>query len=254
MKSLSDVRSSFLDFFAAQRPHRGAVLAAGAAQRSHPAVHQCGHGAVQEPLHRRGKAALRARHHGAEMRARRRQAQRSRQCRLYRPPSHLLRDAGQFLLRRLFQGRRDHLRLGISHQAIWACPRTSCWSRSMPTTTRLSALWEKIAGLPDRQDHPHRHQRQFLVDGRYRSLRPLLGNLLRPWRQRVRAARPARPRKMATASSNSGIWSSCSSSRWTRRPGSICPSPRSTPAWGWSASPPCCRASPAISRPICSAI
>ena len=58
----------------------------------------------------------------------------------------------------------------------------------------------------------------------------------------LRAARPARPTKTATVSSNSGISSSCSSSRSTRRRASTCPSPRSTPAWGSSASPPSCRA------------
>ena len=95
---------------------------------------------------------------------------------------------------------------------------------------------------------------QFLGDGRYRPLRLLLGNLLRPRRPALRAARPAARTKMATASSNSGTWSSCSSSRSTRRPASTCPSPRSTPAWGWSASPPSCRASPTITTSTCSAI
>ena len=31
-----------------------------------------------------------------------------------------------------------------------------------------------------------------------------------------------------------------------------CPSPRSTPAWGWSASPRCCRACIATTRSTCS--
>ena len=38
-----------------------------------------------------------------------------------------------------------------------------------------------------------------------------------------------------------------------RRPASTCPSPRSIPAWGWSASPPSCRASPTITKSTCSA-
>jgi alanyl-tRNA synthetase len=41
-----------------------------------------------------------------------------------------------------------------------------------------------------RQDHPHPDQRQFLGDGRYRSVRSLLGNLLRPWRPHL--GRPSR--------------------------------------------------------------
>ena len=43
------------------------------------------------------------------------------------------------------------------------------------------------AGIAHR---PHRHQRQFLGDGRHRPVRPVLGNLLRPRRQDPR--RPAR--------------------------------------------------------------
>jgi cytochrome d ubiquinol oxidase subunit II len=66
------------------------------------------------------------------------------------------------------------------------------------------------------------------------------------------AGRPAARTKTATASSNSGTWCSCSSSRWTRTPASNCPSRPSTPAWGSSASPPSCRASPTITTPICS--
>ena len=50
-------------------------------------------------------------------------------------------------------------------------------------------LWRRIAGLPDRPHHPHRDQRQFLVDGRYRPVRPVFGNLLRPRRPYPR--RPA---------------------------------------------------------------
>ena len=105
----------------AQRARGGRKLAAGAAQRSDPDVRQQRHGAVQERLHRAGEAALRPRHHGAEMRARRRQAQRPRQCRLHRAAPHLLRDAGEFLLRRLLQGAGDRLRLGAADAATSPC-------------------------------------------------------------------------------------------------------------------------------------
>ena len=44
-----------------------------------------------------------------------------------------------------------------------------------------------------RPHHPHRDQRQFLGDGRHRPLRPVLGDLLRPRRPYLRAARPAAP-------------------------------------------------------------
>ena len=73
------------------------------------------------------------------MRARRRQAQRPRQCRLHRAPSHLLRDARQFLVRRLLQGARDRARLEPDHQGVRAARRTSCSSPSTTTTTRRPA-------------------------------------------------------------------------------------------------------------------
>ena len=148
MKSLSDVRSGFLDFFAERRPHRGPVLAAGAAQRPHPAVHQCGHGPVQEPVHRRGKAPLQPRHHGAEMRPRRRQAQRPGQCRLHRPASHLLRDAGEFLLRRLFQGRRHHFAWDFVSKVV-GLPKDKLLVTVYPTDDQARQLWKKIAGFSD---------------------------------------------------------------------------------------------------------
>jgi SAM-dependent methyltransferase len=57
------------------RARSGGVLAARAEERPHASLHQCGHGAVQERLHRPGEARLFPRYHRAEMRARGRQAQ-----------------------------------------------------------------------------------------------------------------------------------------------------------------------------------
>ena len=51
-------------------------------------------------------------------------------------------------------------------------------------------LWKKIAGLPDSRIIRIADLGQFLVDGRHRPLRPLLGDLLRPRRPHPR--RPAR--------------------------------------------------------------
>ena len=67
---------------------------------------------------------------------------------------------------------------------------------------------------PARQPHhPHRHLGQFLGDGRYRPVRPVLGDLLRSRREHPRRPARAVPTPMATASSRSGISSSCSTSR-----------------------------------------
>jgi hypothetical protein len=72
---------------------------------------------------RPGEARLLARHHVAEVRARRRQAQRPRKRGLHQSPPHVLRDAGQLQLRRLLQEGRHRLRVGADHLArvVWAC-------------------------------------------------------------------------------------------------------------------------------------
>jgi alanyl-tRNA synthetase len=49
--------------------------------------------------------------------------------------------------------------------------------------------WRRLPGCRGAH-HPHRDLRQFLVDGRHRPLRPLLGNLLRSWR--AYSGRPSR--------------------------------------------------------------
>ena len=225
-----------------------AVLAAGAAQRPDADVHELRHGAVQERLHRARAPRLRARRHQPEMRARRRQAQRPRQRRLHRPPPHLLRDARQLLVRRLLQGTGDPLRLGALdprlRPAEGAAPR-----HRLPRRRRGGRALEEGRGPPRRAHHPHRHLRQFLDDGPDRPLRPVLGDLLRPrpgdprWPagQPRRGRRPVRrdlePRLHAVRAARGRVAA-------TR-----CPAPRSTPAWGSSASARCCRASTTTSTP-----
>ncbi len=179
------------------------------------------------------------------MRARRRQAQRPRQCRLHRPAPHLLRDAGQLLVRRLLQGRGDRARLEARHPGLRAPGRPAPRHRLCRGRRRLPAV-EEDRGPAREPDHPHRHVRQLLGDGRHRSLRPLLRDLLRPRARRARwtARQPGRGRRPVHR--DSGTSSSCSTSRWTRPPACRCPGPRSTPAWASSASPPSSRATTTI--------
>ena len=72
---------------------------------------------------------------------------------------------------------------------------------------------EEDRRLSGRPHHPHRDLGQFLGDGRYRPLRPVLGDLLSTAASTSGAALRAARRRTAIASSNSGISSSCSSSR-----------------------------------------
>ena len=149
MSGVNDIRKSFIDFFA--RNDHTVVASSPLVPRNDPTLMFTNAGMVQFKNVFTGleKRPYSPRRHRAEMRARRRQAQRPRQCRLHRAPPHLLRDARQFLLRRLFQGARDRARLGPDHQGIRACPRTGCCSPSMSTTTTPSSCAKKITGLPD---------------------------------------------------------------------------------------------------------
>jgi len=114
------------------------------------------------------------------MRPRRRQAQRSRQCRLHRAAPHLFRDAGKFLVRRLFQGTRDRTGLESGDQGLRARPRAALGHRPRHRRGGRGALGEdrRAAG---RQDPPHRLGRQLVADGRHRPERPVHRDLLRSW-------------------------------------------------------------------------
>ena len=189
MASLNDIRSTFLDYFARQRPPGRAELAAGAAQRPDADVHQLRHGAVQERLHRRSSTATTS-----------------------APPPARSACAPA--------ASTTTSTTSATPRATTPSSRCSATSRSA-TTSRNAAIpyaWELLTrdfGLPKdkllvtvyhdddaaadaleegrgparRAHHPHRHHRQFLDDGPDRPLRPLLGDLLRP--------RPRDPRRPA---------------------------------------------------------
>ena len=103
------------------------------------------------------------------------------------------------------------------------------------------------------QDHPHLDLGQFLGDGRYRPLRPVLGDLLRP--RRRHAGRPAgqrRPgRRPLHRDLEPGLHAVRAADAGPRA--CRCPGPRSTPAWASSASPRSCRASTTTTTSISSA-
>ena len=193
MSSVNEIRSTFLDFFR-DRGHE-VVPSSPLVPRNDPTLMFTNAGMVQFKNVFTGveKRALFARRHGAEMRARRRQAQRPRQCRLYGAPPHLLRDAGQLLLRRLFQAARDRARLDADHQGIRPQPGPPAGHRLSRRRRGLRPVEEdrRASGRPH---HPHRLVGQFLGDGRDGAVRPLFRDLLRPGREPVRrAARQRRP-------------------------------------------------------------
>ena len=175
-----------------------AELFARAGGRSDAAVHERRDGAVQEGLPRPGGAARRcaSRDDVAEVRARGRQAQRSRAGRPHRSASHVLRDARQLLVRRLLQARRDPLRLGVRHRASSAIdprsilrvtvhPRGRRGARAVAGDRRASGRRASTAG----------RQGQLLADGGHGSVRAVLRDLRRPRarRERLDVSRRARP-------------------------------------------------------------
>ena len=224
MPTANEIRTTFLEYFRRHGHEVVRVLAAGAAQRPDLAVHQRRHGAVQERVHRRRAAALQPGDHLAEMRARRRQAQRPRQCRLHRPAPHLLRDAGQFQLRRLLQAAGDRARLEPDHQGVRPDrgPAPGHGLRQRRRGVRAVAQDRRARRAAH---HPHRHL--ATISGPWATPAPAA----RARRSSTTtaptspAARPAARTRTATAGSRSGTSSSCSTSRSTRRPASTCRKP-----------------------------
>ena len=187
----SALRKAFLDYFARQRPpHR--VLQPGdrTRRRPHGDVDQRRHGAVQGRVRGQGEAGLHPGHHQPEVPARRRQAQRPGERGLHGPPPHLLRDAGQLQLRRLLQGRRHPLRLGVRHgpqgpgqpgpgsRTASGSPSSRA-TRASPPTTRPRSCGAR-SGVPPRPHPALRQEGQLLADGRHRPLRTLLRDALLP--------------------------------------------------------------------------
>jgi alanyl-tRNA synthetase len=123
-------------------------------------------------------ARLRARHHGAEMRARGRQAQRPRQCGLYRAAPHLLRNAGQLQLWRLFQGTGHPLCLGAADPRFRAEPDRTAVVTVYHTDDEAAGIWKKVTGLPDHKIIRIATDDNFWRMGPDRALRALHRDLL----------------------------------------------------------------------------
>ena len=146
MHTTNDIRTAFLDYFAKNGHEIVASSPLVPRNDPDPAVHQRRDGAVQERFYRPRKAALSTCRHGAEMRARRRQTQRSRKCRLHHPASHIFRDARQFLVRRLFQGPGDRAGVEFDHARFRPARAIGCWSRSTPRTMTRRGFGPKSPG------------------------------------------------------------------------------------------------------------
>ncbi len=114
-------------------------------------------------------------------------------------------------------------------------------------------LWKKIAGLPESRILRIAGSDNFWAMGDTRSVRPVFGDFLRP--RRAYRRRPARLGRPGGRPLHRDLEPRVHAVRAAgrRQAGRICPSPRSTRAWGSSASRRCCRAPTTITRSTCSA-
>ena len=155
------------------------------------------------------EARLHARDDRAEVRARRRQAQRPRERRLHRAPPHLLRDARQLHLRRLLQGRRASPTPGSCSPSVYGLPTDRLWVTVFDDDDEAFDVWHerRSACRPERivriGDNIGLDEGQLLDDGRHRPVRPVPRDLLRPWAR----ASPAARRRLARR---------CDGDRWHR--------------------------------------
>ncbi len=132
-----------------------------------------------------------------------------------RAPPHVLRDAGQLLVRRLLQGPGDRAGPGRSS------PRNSAFSPERLLVTvyadddEAATLWKKIAGFLTTRSSASAPR---TISGRWATPAPAVrAPRSSSIRARLsRAAPPAARTRTATASSNSGTSCSCSTSSWSR--------------------------------------
>jgi hypothetical protein len=116
------------------------------------------------------------------------------------------------------------------------------------TDDEAAEIWKKVAGLPDEKIIRIPTNDNFWMMG------PRVPAVPAPRSSMTTAitsgaARRAARKRMATGSSRSGTSSSCSSSSSRTARARIWRRSRSTPAWGWSGSARCCRASTTITTP-----
>ena len=181
---------------------------------------------------------------------------------VHRAPPHVLRDAGQLLLRRLLQEGRDRLRVGVPDRRTWASPKDRLTvtifkgEDGVPRDAEAHGFWlahvpaDRILELGAKDNfwamgdtgpcgpcsEIHFYQGDNLpcaeveagrdVPRRRVRVRPLARDL----EPRVHAVRPRRVGHAAIR----------------------CPRPASTPAWASSASPRWCRASSPTTTPTSS--
>jgi alanyl-tRNA synthetase len=192
-----------------------------------------------------------ARHDLAEMRARRRQAQRPRQCRLHRAPPHLLRDARQLLVRRLLQGRAIELAWNLITKEF-GLPKDKLLVTVYHDDDEALRPLEEDRGLPDDRIIRIPTSDNFWAMGDTGPCGPC-SEIFYDHGDKIWGGPPGSPTRTATASSRSGTSCSCSSSS---EPGQrvALPKPSIDTGMGLERIAACCRASTTTTTSTCSAL
>ncbi len=168
------LRNTFTEFFV-ERGHL--ALPAASLVPNDPSMLFTIAGMVQFKPYFLGRvpAARAAGDHRAAVRAHRRH----RRDRHDLAPRHLLRDARELQLRGLLQGPGDRVRLGAVHRAARPRPRTSLGHGARLRRRGRCLVARRARPAPGAPAATRRGQ--LLEDGRDRSVRAELGDLLRPW-------------------------------------------------------------------------
>ena len=188
------------------RSHLRALEPRRPARRPDAPLHERGDEPVQGRVPRPRQARLHARGEHAEVHPRRRQAQRPRGCRQGHLSPHLLRDAGELVVRRLLQGGVDPLGLRAPDDGVRT--RSEPALRDLVRGERRRRPRARPRGEGDLGVAPaegpcdsRQHEGQLLGDGRDGSMRTLHRDPLRPDRRTQRGeprelGRSRRPRDL----------------------------------------------------------
>ena len=197
MSSTNDIRRGFLDFF--EKDGHARVPSAPLVPHNDPTLMfvNAGHGAVQERLHRPRNAALFDRDVSSQKCVRAGGKHNDLDNVGYTARHHTFFEMlGNFSFGDYFKDQAIELAWNLLTKE-WGLSPDRLTATVYHTDDEAFDLWKKIAGLPEEPDHPHPDQGQFLGDGLGRAVRPVLGNLLRPWRPYPRraAGQPRRGRR-----------------------------------------------------------
>ena len=252
MQSVSDIRRTFLEYFRQERPRGRGLEPAGAAQRPDADVHQRRHGAVQERLHRPREAALqrapRPRRNACAPAASTTTSRTSATPRAITPSSRCWATSRSATISRS----RRSSSPGTCSPRSTASPRTSCWSPSTPSDDEAAGCWRKIAGLPDSRIIRIPTSDNFWAMGDTGPCGPC-SEIFYDHGDDIPGGPPGSPDQDGDRFIE--IWNLVFmqfeqvTKDEPRRPAA---SRRSTPAWAWSASPRCCRASTTTTTSTCS--